>query len=78
MANKKQAERAVKILEGVARNVTGIPNLDKQALSEILTENLNIIKEYLNGSSSDSWKSVPKFKDEFGNTDWRDTGEMGG
>lgn len=48
MANKKQAERAVKILEGVAKNVTKVTNLNKEALTEILIEHLNTIKEYLN------------------------------
>ena len=28
--------------------------------------------------SNSSWGPIPKFKDEWGNTDWRDTGEMGG
>jgi len=30
------------------------------------------------GQDNSSWGSVPKIKDEWGNTDWRDTGEMGG
>lgn len=25
-----------------------------------------------------AWRPIPKFKDEWGNSDWRDTGEMGG
>lgn len=28
-------------------------------------------------NKDDSWEEVPSFKDEWGNVDWRDRGEMG-
>ena len=29
-------------------------------------------------TKNSGWSTLPKIKDEYGNTDWRDTGEMGG
>jgi hypothetical protein len=35
-------------------------------------------KKGTTGSTSGWGNPIPKLKDEWGNTDWRDTGEMGG
>lgn len=42
----------------------------------IVESELEIKKE--RKSSSDSWGNHKPFRDEWGNSDWRDTGEMGG